>query len=95
MHSIFDAHFETVFVGEQFSDFANTEVAPVNGNGQFGKINDYVIVNFATTYHVKPINTDFFVSLKNMLDEDYIVDRTRGILPGAPRLVQAGFKVSF
>jgi Fe(3+) dicitrate transport protein len=91
----FDAHFETVFVGEQFSDFANTEQAAVDGNGQFGKINDYVIVNFATTYHVKPINTDFFVSLKNMLDEDYIVDRTRGILPGAPRLVQAGFKVNF
>jgi len=35
------------------------------------------------------------VALKNLLDETYIVDRTRGILPGAPRLVQAGFKVNF
>ncbi|WP_052700530.1 TonB-dependent receptor domain-containing protein [Methylocucumis oryzae] len=91
----FDIHFETVLVGEQFSDFANTEKAAVDGNGQFGKIDEYVIVNFATTYHVKPINTDFYVSLKNMLDEEYVVDRTRGILPGAPRLVQAGFKVNF
>jgi Fe(3+) dicitrate transport protein len=49
----------------------------------------------ASTYHVKPINTDVFVALKNLLDEDYIVDRTRGILPGSPRLVQAGFKVNF
>lgn len=91
----FDAHFETVFVGEQFSDFANTQQASANGNGQIGKISDYVVVNFASTYHVKPINTDVFVALKNMLDEDYVVDRTRGILPGAPRLVQAGFKVNF
>jgi Fe(3+) dicitrate transport protein len=52
-------------------------------------------VNFATTYHVKAIHTDFFAQLKNMFDEDYVVDRTRGILPGAPRLVQAGFKVAF
>lgn len=90
-----DVHLETVFVGEQFSDFANTEQAAANGNGQFGKIDDYVVLNFSSTYHVKPINTDVFVSLKNMLDEDYVVDRTRGILPGAPRLVQAGFKVNF
>ncbi|WNB77281.1 TonB-dependent receptor family protein [Methylomonas koyamae] len=91
----FDLHLETVYVGQQFSDFANTGTAPVNGNGQIGKIDDYVVLNVATTYHAKPINTDFFVSLKNLLDETYIVDRTRGILPGSPRLVQAGFKVNF
>ena len=91
----FDINLETVFVGEQYSDFANTEVAPVNGNGQHGKIDSYVVLNLASTYHVKPINTDVFVALKNLLDEDYIVDRTRGILPGSPRLVQAGFKVNF
>ncbi|MBS3955382.1 MAG: TonB-dependent receptor plug domain-containing protein [Methylomicrobium sp.] len=91
----FDIHLETVYVGKQFSDFANTVEVPTNGNGQIGEIDDYVVLNVATTYHVKPINTDFFVSLKNLLDETYIVDRTRGILPGAPRLVQAGFKVNF
>jgi len=91
----FDIHLETVYVGKQFSDFANTVEIPVNGNGQIGQIDDYVVLNLATTYHAKPINTDFFVALKNLLDETYIVDRTRGILPGAPRLVQAGFKVNF
>lgn len=91
----FDLHMETVYVGEQFSDFANTGLVTPNGNGQTGKIDDYVVLNVATTYHAKPINTDFFVSLKNLLDETYIVDRTRGILPGSPRLIQAGFKVSF
>jgi Fe(3+) dicitrate transport protein len=54
-----------------------------------------VVLNVGTTYHAKPLNTDFFVTLKNLLDETYIVDRTRGILPGSPRLVQAGFKVNF
>lgn len=91
----FDVHLETVFVGEQFSDFANTPAAAANGNGQLGKIDGYVVLNLGTTYHVKPLNTDLFVSLKNLLDEEYIVDRTRGILPGSPRLVQAGFKVNF
>jgi Fe(3+) dicitrate transport protein len=91
----FDIHLETVYVGKQFSDFANTVAVPANGNGQIGEIDDYVVLNVATTYHVKPLNTDFFVSLKNLLDETYIVDRTRGILPGSPRLVQAGFKVNF
>lgn len=90
-----DVQLETVFVGEQFSDFANTNAAPVNENGQFGKIDDYVVLNFASTYHVKPINTDIFVAVKNLLDESYIVDRTRGILPGSPRLVQAGFNLKF
>jgi Fe(3+) dicitrate transport protein len=91
----FDIHLETVYVGKQFSDFANTLEAPLNGNGQNGRIDDYVILNLATTYHAKPLNTDFYVSLKNLLDETYIVDRTRGILPGSPRLIQAGFKVNF
>ena len=91
----FDIHLETVYVGEQFSDFANSEEAPLNGNGQNGKIDDYVVLNLATTYHAKPLNTDFYLSLKNLLDEIYIVDRTRGILPGSPRLIQAGFKVNF
>lgn len=91
----FDLHLETVFVGQQFSDFANTPKAAANGNGQLGKIDGYVVLNLGSTYHVKPLNTDVFVSLKNMLDEEYIVDRTRGILPGSPRLVQAGFKFNF
>ena len=91
----FDTHLETVYVGEQFSDFGNVGTAAYNGDGQFGKISDYVVLNLSSTYHIKPINTDLFVSVKNLLDEKYIVDRTRGILPGAPRLVQAGFKVSF
>ncbi len=91
----FDIQLETVFVGEQFSDFANTKTAPLGGNGQFGKIDDYIVLNLVSTYHIKPLDVDVFVAVKNLLDETYIVDRTRGILPGAPRLVQAGFNYNF
>ena len=34
-------------------------------------------------------------AVKNLFDELYIVDRTRGILPGSPRLVQAGVRLRF
>ena len=104
----FDAHLEAVFVSEQFADFMNLNNAddmPLNvgtgaardhliKSGQFGKINDYVVVNFATSYKVRQDLT-LFVSMKNMLDNTYIVDRVRGIQPGMPRLVQAGFKYEF
>ena len=36
-----------------------------------------------------------FLTVKNLTDQSYIVDRTRGILLGMPRLVQAGVRVSF
>jgi Fe(3+) dicitrate transport protein len=33
--------------------------------------------------------------VKNLRDELFIVDRTRGILPGSPRLVQMGVRFAF
>ncbi|QPK62598.1 TonB-dependent receptor [Methylomonas sp. LL1] len=99
----FDAHFETVFVDQQFGDFMNLESGSdhpdgpnsVNArSGQFGKISDYVVVNFATSYKIHRDIT-LYASLKNMPDNDYLVDRVRGMLPGSPRLVQAGFKYEF
>jgi Fe(3+) dicitrate transport protein len=36
-----------------------------------------------------------FLTVKNLFDGLSIVDRTRGILPGTPRLVQAGVRVGF
>lgn len=99
----FDAHLETVFVAEQFGDFMNLESGADHPNGtnsigarsgQYGKIQDYAVVNFASTYEVYK-NLDLFVSVKNIFDNQYVVDRVRGILPGSPRLAQAGFKYDF
>ncbi|MCX7089495.1 MAG: TonB-dependent receptor [Methylococcales bacterium] len=105
----FDFHAETVFVAEQYSDFMNlqsgadytgpTGTSAANNtisalSGQYGKIPDYAIVNLASTYQVYK-GLDLFVSVKNVFDKQYIVDRVRGIMPGSPRLIQAGFKYEF
>jgi Fe(3+) dicitrate transport protein len=88
-----DVQLEAVYVGEQFSDFANTDTAAANG--QLGKIADYTIWNLAFNYRFDKKDTTLFVTVKNLADKTYIVDRTRGILPGSPRLVQAGLKYDF
>lgn len=99
-----DLMLETVYTGSQYADFLNLEdgadhpdgPGSINAlSGQFGEIDANVIVNLAATYSVKPYDFDLFFSIKNLLDNDYIVDRTRGILPGAPRLIQAGLKYHF
>ncbi|MEK6806038.1 MAG: TonB-dependent receptor [Pseudomonadota bacterium] len=88
-----ELRFETVHVGGQFSDFAETTAT--NGTGQVGFINSYTIFNAATHYTLRPLNLTLFLTAKNLSDETYIVDRVRGILPGAPALVQGGFEYSF
>jgi Fe(3+) dicitrate transport protein len=88
-----DARLEAVYVGSQFSDFANS-TAP-DGTGQAGEIAGYTIWNIAAGYRVPATGFGVFVTAKNLFDKVYIADRTRGILPGAPRLVQAGVEYTF
>ena len=83
---------EAQYVGQQFSDFANT-VAPT-ADGQRGVINDYTLLNATVNYRVNPA-ISVFLTGKNLSDRTYIVDRTRGIQVGQPLLVQAGLKYAF
>ena len=53
-----------------------------------------IILYPPTLYRAKNY-TDVYFTVKNLFDDEYIVDRTRGILPGAPRLFQAGLKQNF
>lgn len=89
----FDAQLEAVHVGEQFADFANT-IAPT-ADGQRGKLEAYTIWNTTLNYHLLSAHTTFFLAVKNLADKTYIVDRTRGIQVGSPRLVQVGSKYAF
>ncbi|MGH8442744.1 MAG: TonB-dependent receptor family protein [Nevskiaceae bacterium] len=91
----FDTRLEAVYVGSQFADFANTRDAAANGTGQVGEIASYTVWNAALNYRLPASNFGLFVTAKNLFDKTYIVDRTRGILPGAPRLVQAGVEYTF
>jgi Fe(3+) dicitrate transport protein len=84
---------EMVYVSEQYGDFANT-TAP-SANGQLGLLDAYTIFNLALNYNLPWKGLTAFAAVKNIADEVYIADRTRGILPGTPRLIQAGLKYSF
>lgn len=84
---------EGVYVDQQYADFAQTMAVSVDG--QKGVIPSYTIWNATINYRHEPIKTTFFVTGKNLLDNDYVVDRTRGILTGMPRLVQFGARYDF
>ena len=86
-----DAEIEAVHTGEQFGDDLNT-VAPT-ADGQRGIIPGYTVWNAAANYTIG--RSTVFLTIKNLLDELFIVDRTRGILPGSPRLVQMGVRFGF
>ncbi len=87
------AEIEAQHVDEQFSDFANT-VAPA-ANGQTGIIDGYTVWNASLNYQLQPKGAALFLTGKNLADKTYIVDRTRGIQVGMPRLVQVGVEYAF
>jgi Fe(3+) dicitrate transport protein len=89
----FDAFLENVYIGRQFSDDLN--IINPTANGQRGAIQGQTYWNATANYKVEKWRTIFFVTMKNIFDRTFIVDRSRGILPSSPRLVQTGVKVSF
>jgi Fe(3+) dicitrate transport protein len=91
----FGAEVEMVYTSEQFADFANTATPAFNGDGQTGILEDYTIFNLALNYTIPNTRWTTFFTVKNLTDEEYIADRTRGILPGTPRLYQAGVQYRF
>jgi Fe(3+) dicitrate transport protein len=104
-----DANVEAVHVGSQFADFANVGDAATDPNmpgtgadqsrnrasGQFGRIDSFTVFNAALNYKLSAYRVTLFLAVKNIADKTYIVDRTRGIVPGMPRLIQAGFRYDF
>lgn len=88
-----DTFVESNYIGGQFSDDLNT-INPT-ANGQRGYIPSQIYWNMTANYKVEKLKSVFFVTAKNIFDRNFIVDRARGILPGCPRLVQAGWKLSF
>ena len=89
----FDASLEAVAIGEQFGDDLNTRLSSVDG--QLGLIPSTVIWNAAANVIIRPSRVTAYVTTKNLANRLYIADRSRGILPGLPRLVHAGVRVGF
>jgi len=87
------AQIEAVHVSAQFADDLNSVQA--SADGQRGLIPTYTIWNATLNYEVKALRSVVFVTVKNAFDRLYIADRSRGVLPGPPRLVHAGFTARF
>lgn len=84
---------EMVHTGRQFGDDLNTVNS--SADGQRGAIPGNVIWNATVNLPLEEWRTTAFVTVKNLLDRMTLVDRVRGMLPGSPRLVQAGFRWEF
>ncbi len=88
-----NAVLEMVQTSAQFGDDLNT----VNStpDGQRGAIPGNVVWNATLNVPLESLRTTAFLTVKNLTDRLVLVDRTRGMLPGAPRLLQAGFRWDF
>jgi Fe(3+) dicitrate transport protein len=86
-----DVLLEVVRSSDQFGDDLNT-VAPT-ADGQRGLIPGFTVWNTAVNYDLG--RATVFFTVKNLLDDVFIVDRARGILPGTPRLLQIGVRTRF
>lgn len=89
----FNGFVENVFIGSQFADDLNTISSTANGQRGFIAKQNYW--NATANYTVERLKTTFFLTVKNLTDKTFIVDRSRGILPSMGRNVQAGVKINF
>lgn len=88
-----DNFIEAVYVGSQFGDDLNTIAS--TADGQRGLIPGFVVWNATVNYHIESRHTTLFATVKNLFDRTYLVDRSRGMVPGNPRMVQSGIKFTF
>ena len=88
-----DIHVEAVHIAEQFGDPANTRTTVPDG--QQGPLPATTLWNITANWFVPGLDLTAFGSVKNLFDELYVADRTRGLLPGGPRWVQVGVRRTF
>lgn len=84
---------EMVHSGRQFGDDLNTVNS--TADGQRGAIPGNLIWNSTLNIPLEAWRTTAFVTVKNVFDRLVLVDRVRGMVPGSPRLIQAGFRWEF
>ncbi len=92
-HRGFTGQVELVGQSSMFADDVN--LIPVTPDGQRGRIPGWTQVNLALAYAPEGLPFELFATARNLADRLIIVDRSRGILPGNPRLVQVGATLRF
>ena len=85
------AQIEAAEIGDQFSDDLNSSMS--SADGQRGLVPAFTIWN--ATLNFDRGRLGLYISGKNLLDRLYIADRSRGLIPGPPRLVMAGVSAKF
>jgi Fe(3+) dicitrate transport protein len=90
-----DASVELQASDDQYADFANTADPVANGAGQVGVIAGYAVWNVALNWIPSDRGWSTFAAVKNAGDREYVVDRTRGIQLGSPRLYLVGARYTF
>ena len=82
------------YISEQFTDELNTTEA--SASGETGLMPSYYVLDVTGRYYIEPINSSFYISVKNLSDERYIASRRpQGIKVGLPRIITAGFELTF
>ncbi|HEX5649208.1 MAG TPA: TonB-dependent siderophore receptor [Steroidobacteraceae bacterium] len=84
---------EGVYTSAAYTDDLNT-VAIVE-NGQRGEMPGYTVWNLTANYTLEACECKVFAAAKNLTDKLYVTDMSRGLIPGMPRIVQAGFEFNF
>jgi Fe(3+) dicitrate transport protein len=84
---------EAQYTDEMYTDDLNT--VAVTANGQRGLIDSALIWSATANVRIPETPLTLFVTGKNLTDEIYVVDRSRGILPGNKRSFQAGVSLAF
>ena len=84
------ARVTNTFVGEQFTDPANT-TSP-SANGRIGKLSEYLLTDLAIVYQFPKVEQlRINATVKNLTDERYIATRRpQGIRVGLPRFISLG-----
>jgi Fe(3+) dicitrate transport protein len=85
------AMIEAVQTGAQDGDDLNLAVG--SASGLLGRIPGNTIWNTTINYEVESLRSTFFFTVKNLFDRVFMVDRTRGLIPGIPRMLQVGVKI--
>jgi Fe(3+) dicitrate transport protein len=88
-----DVELEGVYTSSAFTDDLNT--VAIVPNGQRGEIPSYTVWNLTANYALQACDCKLFVTAKNLSDELYVADMSRGLIPGMPRLLQGGFEIRF
>ena len=84
---------EAVYTDEMYGD--DRETVTITANGQQGRLPSHTLWNAATDYRFGDSGWTIFATVKNLGDKTYVALYEPRMIPGTPRLVQAGFSYAF